>query len=288
MTIEEGTPIESSAPPADGLVKVRVRSLWSDDVQITGYVPASGIGTIFRDRPRLSLLEFADVTLPARFKLLDAPNGSPFVVSTGRERAPGMLIRRDGKMSLVRIGEGAVGWIATSQLRPPKSETESLRPPLFTRMYIGCDGFDPFDPGAVAKCADPKNTLPVGTLLFDAIDGRAVGVVLNHFRAPTAAKDGGWSRVEITSRYGELGLFAPPGAAEAAAVAAAAAPGKARVDDGVPPCQRDDRVPACSRRHRWQRRLGTSTERASNGQGKTKSSSCCPGRPPIGQSADWP
>jgi outer membrane biosynthesis protein TonB len=226
MMLDAGTPIDASQPAPGGLLKVRVHGRWNSDLKVTGYIPASQVGIEYPRGGGLSLMQSADVSLPVRFQLLDAPHGSPFVVSANPKRVPGKLIKREGGAALVRISEGAVGWIASSQLRPvPESAHESIGMAVAVRMDLTCEHYDASDPEQAARCGpDPENTLAVGAHLFDAPGGRWVGVVTPYFRSPPLRQDRGWTRFEVVTQYGKIGLWAQPGALAEAATQRASAP----------------------------------------------------------------
>jgi hypothetical protein len=206
MRLLAGAPIDSATPAARGLSKVGLRL---GALQITGYVDTSKIGTLYQGGG-LSWSEAADVTLPARFQLLDAPSGHAFVISANPERTPAHVIQRDAAFTLVQISAGAIGWIASRQLKPPPaSGSEFIGPMIMNRVRMCGPGGR--DARGIDGCApDPENTVREGAPLFDAIDGRIVGTVISYFRHKPARTDRGWNRYDIPTRFGTLRLWTQP------------------------------------------------------------------------------
>jgi hypothetical protein len=220
LALEPGTRFEQAAPAADHRVKVKVRlNSFVEEMRVTGYVDADAIGKVYqRTRPATESVFVRDVSLPVGFQLRDAPGGHPFAVSANRGRADAMALDRANGWGhlfavsanrgradamaldrakgwvLVRTVHGVVGWVAASQVQtndyPVASSGDAQ---LFSA------GSDP--------AADP-DTLPIGTPLHDAMNGRAVGAVAAGFSYSPVKQDNGWQRFDVQTTYGTLELWA--------------------------------------------------------------------------------
>jgi len=210
MVLNAGTVIEVIALAENGLSKVRIHGHQRGKLRITGFVASSKIGTLYRQHGMLSHFEFGEVSLPGNFKLLDAPGGAAFAISTKRERVPAKTIERNGKFTLVRIAEGAVGWIASSQVREvPESKREFIGDMFAQPVGTECEERGEGVPNAAGGCTpDPKNAVREKTPLFDAIDGSVVGTVTSYFRYQPVQQDRGWARFEVPTRFGKVPLWA--------------------------------------------------------------------------------
>lgn len=213
MALDAGTVIEVMAPAERGLSKVQVRRRTADEageLRVTGFVPASKIGTLYHEGRGLGASGRSEVSLPGRFQLLAAPGGAAFVVNAGRDRVPAAVVERRGAFTLVQIAEGAIGWIAASQVREvPASMREILGDMGGVAEIQECEERGDGVPSPTGGCMpDPRNTVLERTPLLDAIDGRVVGTVVSHFRHAPAQQDHGWARFDVPTRFGKAALWA--------------------------------------------------------------------------------
>lgn len=207
MKLAPGTQIQGAVPAAKGLLKVTLplgdlvsaSGVLLSTVQITGYLAASAVDKVYR-KTDLSWNFVPDVTLPGGFQLLDAPAGAAFVVSTDTERVEAMRLQRNGKFTLVRIFEGPVGWIASSQVQPIRKSGKGaptrdiVQPVLIERQERTAEG--------------RTETLPSGTPLLDAPDGRITGRVEQDFYYRPVKQDDRWLRFDIPTRFGAIEVWA--------------------------------------------------------------------------------
>jgi hypothetical protein len=196
LALEPGTRFEQAVPTADHRVKVKVRlESFVEGMQVTGYVDADTIGKVYRrTRPATESVFVRDVSLPAGFQLRDAPGGHPFAVSANRERADAMALDRVKGWVLVRTVHRVVGWVAASQV-----QNNDYPVATFGDAQLFGGESDP--------AADP-DTLPIGTPLHDAMNGRAVGAVAAGFSHSPVKQDSGWQRFDVRTTYGTLELWA--------------------------------------------------------------------------------
>lgn len=193
VTLEPGTTFEQTAPAADHRMKVKVRiHVLGEELVVTGYVSADAIGKLYRDSRDEFVDDSHDITLPVRYQLRDAPGGRAFATASNRERANAELLVRERGWVLVRTVCGAVGWVAASQVRDSPVPMSGLSSRFAT--LLGSTG-------------DPE-TLPIGTGLYDAVDGRVVGAVAQGFDYAPVEQDGEWERFAAKTPFGTVELWA--------------------------------------------------------------------------------
>lgn len=203
FTLEPGTSFQQIAPSAEQRRKVKTRLVWlgqgmqpAQELQLTGYVDTGAVGKVYRlPTPAPDPTFTYDVSLPIRFELRDVPGGQVFAVAANRERLDAVALDSARGWVLVRTLHGVVGWIAASQVRNRERPVVAPAIKLFSRWR----GEGP-PPGS--------ETLPIGTPLHDAIDGRVVGTVAAGFYQDPVKQDGGWQRFDIATLYGTLALWA--------------------------------------------------------------------------------
>jgi len=200
MKLDAGTRLDHVGPDDNGRTKVRFGWRWDDgSLDIEGWVMTDKIGKVYKgvDEPPPSFEP--DATAPGNYKLLDAPGGKPFVFSKGRDRIEVMTLARKGKHTLVRIGQGAVGWIATRQLRTIEQDVWGA--------LIGEEGGVE---GGVLGCSPPcrEPTLPRDTPLFASIDGEWIGETDHGFVLAPAERSGDWLRFDVVTRFGKVAVWA--------------------------------------------------------------------------------
>lgn len=186
-----GTEVEVLAPEKNGLVKIRHATT---DFEVIGFLSATSIGTIYRydafERP----IWKPNAYLSKGFTLLDKPKGNAFVRAMAGMEREAMVLKRASGHALVRIANGAVGWIATKhvgRLPSPEGGDRGVE-----------DGIEGGEGGVV-----PKRTLASGTPLFDSIDGAFVGVA-SSVTAKADETKGAWSRFTLTTPYGSVSVWA--------------------------------------------------------------------------------
>jgi hypothetical protein len=193
VTLEPGTTFEQTAPAADHRMKVKARiAVLGEELQVTGYVPADAIGKLYRDSRDEFVDDDHDITLPVRYQLRDAPGGRVFATASNRVRANAELLVRERGWALVRTGCGAVGWVAASQVQDSP---------------VPMSGFSSRFATLVGSTGDPE-TLPIGTGLYDAVDGRVLGAVANGFDYAPVKEDGEWQRFAVRTPFGTVELWA--------------------------------------------------------------------------------
>jgi hypothetical protein len=196
ITLEPGTTFEQTAPTADHRVKVKVTVRiggLGEELQITGYVSADVIGKLYPVSPDEEPAFSHDVTLPVRYRLRDAPGGRVFATASNRERADAeLLVRRPGWV-LVRTECGAVGWVAASQVQDNPVPMISIGSGKWATL--------------LTSTGDPE-TLPVGTALYDAVNGRAVGAVARGFDYAPVKQEGEWQSFAVQTQFGTVELWA--------------------------------------------------------------------------------
>jgi hypothetical protein len=193
VTLEPGTTFEQAAPAANHRVRVKVRiGGLGEELQVTGYVSADAIGTLYLVSPDATRGFSYDVKLPVRYQLRDAPGGRVFATASNRERADAELLVRERGSVLVRTKCGAVGWVAASQVQDNPVPMTSFGGGWATLL---------------TSTAEPE-TLPIGTALFDAVNGRAVGAVGAGFDYAPVKQEGEWQSFAIQSPFGAVELWA--------------------------------------------------------------------------------
>ncbi len=203
ILLRSGTRLDARAD-IDGHSSVR----WSttaggESFEVRGVVATANVGTVYRAgvRPSVAPRFEPTLTLPGEYQLLDKPKGTAFVFHQSPDRVQAVKLAVQRGFSLVRVIEGATGWIATAQTRALKrrSGDDEL---TFSRDDLGMLlGRDP-------NAAGPTTTLPVGTPLFDAIDGTPIGEVETGFHESPHATNAKWARYRLTSDYGPIEVWA--------------------------------------------------------------------------------
>ena len=168
--------------------------------EVHGFVQTDHLGRVYRSA-MIGLGKYTpDVTLPATYRLLDKPKGTAFVFSKTAKRVEAMTLAKKSGFTLVRVGQGAVGWIASAQvnrLAPAKGEGEA------GGVEGGVEG------GVVGGVVDEAPpALPVHTVVYDAIDGTPVGEVTDLFTGKQVRGDKGWLQFELASPFGPVAVWA--------------------------------------------------------------------------------
>ena len=161
-------------------------------LEVHGYIPAEALGKTFFSKARSVAIPPPDVSLRPSFELLDTPGGKPFAIAKNVRYLRAAKLERRGGYTLVELEySGIVGWVANAKLLrlgPPP-------PPGDGGMLTG-------------EGVTTPRTLPVGTPLYDAIDGHAIGEVSGHFDRPVLEQTRGWQRFEVHTSFGVLPVWA--------------------------------------------------------------------------------
>lgn len=192
---DPGTEVIDATPGKAGLVKLTLR--WRA-LEFHGYIPGKALGKMFAMN-EVSRSFTPDVSLPGNYRLLDAPGGNAFVFSTEHpelDRVVAQTLGHQGKYLLVRVVQGAVGWIASSAARP------------LTESYSMSGDDNGVEGGGMEETALDKRTLPIGTVLYDAIDGQSVGNVTGAFTRTPSQHEAGWSRFDVRTEFGIISVWA--------------------------------------------------------------------------------
>ncbi len=195
LVASPGTLVEPLAPEnaQNGRVKVRIVA---GATEITGFVASTAIGNTYRwdmtvRRPTWK----ATAALPKTFALLDKPKGTAFAHVTAATAQPVMVLERKAGFALVRLPNGAVGWIATKQLGKLSSGAD------------GEEGEEGGVAGGVVGGSYGEQTLEANTPLFDRIDGAFVGVAAR-FDVKAVETKGAWKRYPLSTPYGTVSVWA--------------------------------------------------------------------------------
>jgi hypothetical protein len=196
FTLEPGTPLDQVAPATEQRLKVKLQlDPLAHSMRLTGYVAAGAVGKIYLDSEPDEYKPFDhQVSLPIAFQLRGAPGGQVFAVAANRERVDATLLDRVKGWVLVRTERGVVGWIAASQVRDAEIPMTSMGDMRFGHLF--------------GRSAPEPGTLPIGTPLHDAVDGREVGAVAAGFDYDPVQQDGEWQRFDIPTTYGKVALWA--------------------------------------------------------------------------------
>jgi len=201
MIVPRGTKLDEVGYDENGRSKVRLAWQWlRDSFEVTGFIATKKIGPVYHKDDNnddqyedVRYVRFdPNVSVGGNFKLLDAPNGTPFAVSKQRKRVELMTLGRKDGFSLVRTGQGVVGWI-------PAKLTKRLPPPM--------QGWGPGG-GGVGNGVSYKPTLPDKTPVYDSINGTFVGETEGWFHATPVEEVQGWLRFEIKTRFGMATVWA--------------------------------------------------------------------------------
>ncbi len=191
-----GTTVELLAPENAQTGRVKVRIV-ADNTEITGFVVPGAVGNTFRydlttKRPAWK----PGAALPKTFALLDKPKGTAFAQVTATTSQEAMVLQRKAGFALVRISNGAVGWIATKQLGklPARASGDDV------------EGEEGGVAGGVVGGSYGAQTLEENTPLFDRIDGGFVGVAA-HFDAKPVETRGPWKRYSLSTFYGTVSVW---------------------------------------------------------------------------------
>lgn len=204
---DPGTEVLDATPGKAGLVKLTLR--WRA-LEFHGYIPGKALGKMF-GMNEVSRSFTPNVTLPGNYRLLDAPGGNAFAFSTEHpelDRIVAQKLGHQGKYLLVRVRQGAVGWIASSAARPLTKSDD---------MFGDETGVE----GGMEETALDKRTLPIGTVLYDAIDGHSVGNVTGAFTRTPSQHEAGWSRFDVRTYFGIISVWARAALAKPASATSA-------------------------------------------------------------------
>ncbi len=201
--VARGARIRSTVDATDGSKRVALEIPFHGyTLALDGLVPTSRIGTSYlgewvadeTERPFVP-----DARIAATSRLLDAPRGRPFAVFRGAGTIDVMTLERRRGDALVRTRDGTVGWIRRSAVKPaPRSVSAAGH-----GGFLSTDSF-------VAEIGLHQATLPQGTPLYDAIEGKQVGVIGWRFERQHAAEHAGWRRYDLTSGVGIVQVWARP------------------------------------------------------------------------------
>ena len=193
VRLKPGTVIAKMTPVASGLVRVHVTM--RGDLEVSGFVRASAVGAVcVVEADESSPITF-DVWLREGFNLRETPGGQVFARSKRRGDVDALTLQRDKAWTLVRLPEGAVGWIASNQATATAPLT-MYDPSRF--LGIG-DG----------EARAQQETLPAGTPVYDAPGGSVVGVVVKGFRDHPVKRAGDWLEFNVATIFGAVSLWAP-------------------------------------------------------------------------------
>jgi hypothetical protein len=196
MKLDAGTRVASVKAAKNGFSKVRVEWTWKGgSFRVDGYIQSDKLTKTLNRFETSSVQLVADVTAPGTFKLTATPGGKAFVTRKGKERVELQTLDTEGTYTLVRTGQGAVGWIAAKQLQPI-TEPRGLGD-------IGTIGH-----GSGTGSAPHAGTLPIGTRLYDKIDGVDVGEVTGQFDFTAQQTKDGWKRFDLKTSFGTAKVWA--------------------------------------------------------------------------------
>jgi len=198
MIMRAGIKLDEMEPAENGRTKVRFGWRWAGgSFEVTGYVMTDKIGPIYRTAIGDYVPFDPNVTVPGNFELLDAPKGKPFVVSKSKQRFELMTLKRKAGFSLVRTGQGAVGWLPTKLTKP------------IHRVDGAEDGVEGGVMGGVGGGGGQgAPTLPDKTPVYDSINGTFVGETDAWFHEKPVEEVQGWLRFEIKTRFGMATVWA--------------------------------------------------------------------------------
>jgi TonB family protein len=226
MNLGAGRQIDTAGPDENGATAVTIAWHWGggNALELRGYVATAKLAKVYRNTLEDIPAFQPDVTLPGDYKLLDAPNGKPFATSKNTERLPAMALIKKSGFTLVRVAQGAVGWIATSQVKAAKVATGPIKPKRVkvkdivqpVKIQKRGDGDVNGDvggeeggvEGGVVGGVMPDKVLPQGTPVLDRPDGKPLGEVEVGELMPTPREDKGWLRYELPTRFGTVAVWA--------------------------------------------------------------------------------
>lgn len=196
MKLAGGTRVASVTRAKNGFSKVRVEWTWqTGSFRVDGYLQSAKLTKTINHPEPSSVQLVPDVTAPGTFKLTATPGGKAFATGTGKERVELQTLATEGTSTLVRTGQGAVGWIATKQLQP-----------LAAPSGLGAIGT--IGHGGGTGSAPHAGTLARGTRLYDKIDGTEVGEVTGEFDFTAQQSKNGWKRFDLPTRFGTAKVWA--------------------------------------------------------------------------------
>ncbi len=196
MKLPEGTRLASVKAAKAGYSKVRVQWTWeTGSFRVDGYVDSDKVTKTIRRMERSHVRFAPDVTAPGNFKLTAPPGGKMFARGTGKARVDLQTLETQGTYTLVRTGQGAVGWIATKELGP-----------RVTGDTLG--GIGTIGHGSGSGSAPSAGSLKVGTQLHTKIDGAVVGEVTGQFDFTAQQTKNGWQRFDLPTRFGTAKVWA--------------------------------------------------------------------------------
>lgn len=229
MSLGAGRVLDSAGPDENGATSVKISWHWGggNALELRGYVATAQLAKVYRHTLEAIPPFEPDVTLPGDYQLLDAPNGKPFAVSTNRDRLPAVTLEKRGAFTLVRVAQGAVGWIASGQvkataaIKPKQRKVKDIVQPV----HISKDEPDGDENGVeggiaggvVGGVGGGDTMLPEHTPLYDRPDGRVVGEVSDGYELAPPRADKAWLRYELDTRFGKVAVWAKKSALVAAA-----------------------------------------------------------------------
>jgi hypothetical protein len=191
--LAEGTAVDVIAPGREPLVAIALtRPMRCGALRLSGYVDAGVLSLSHHPyTPPAVEAGAPDVTLPPSFKLRDAPGGEAFAIGSSRFRVPAATLYQHTHEALVALADGTRGWINVGQLMP-------VTPVDLHRVC----------PAPAARSRRPgRPTLPLGALVYDAIDGQMIGWIDDIFDQPIAQRQGDWLRFDVPTRFGVVSVW---------------------------------------------------------------------------------
>jgi hypothetical protein len=228
MYLGAGRVLDSIGPDESGLSAVKISWHWGggNALELRGYIATERLVKVYAHMPEDIPAFEPDVTLPGDYKLLDAPNGKPFATSTNRDRLPAVVLEKRGGFTLVRVAQGAIGWIAAAQVKPAAAITPKKRKvkDIVQPVHISKDdpegdenGVEGGEVGGVVGGVGGDTMLPEHTPIYDRPDGRVVGEVSDGYMLPVPRADKAWLRYELDTRFGKVSVWAKKSALVASA-----------------------------------------------------------------------